>query len=135
MKIEVRYSWRHKWAGRTVTSKLKMTEEQARKEHPEAVRLDHTREEFLVRDQPCEIDHANVLEMARCVGTNQPWLSRLYRPKSPADEHDFVPLPMSRDCYGVSCDGDVWVVTATTANFPPRLVYRGRGPVCVEVAP
>jgi len=135
MKIEVRYSWRYKWAGRTITSKIKLTEEQARKQDLEAVRLDHTREDFLIRDQPCEIDHATVTSMGRGIGTNQPWLSRLYRPKTLAEEDDCVPLPMTNDHYSVSCEGDMWTVTANTVDFPPRVVYRGRGPVRVEVAP
>lgn len=61
MKIEVRYLWRYKWGGRVVTSSVKMTEEQVHKESPDAIRLDDSREEVLVMDQPCEIDRAKRL--------------------------------------------------------------------------
>lgn len=134
MKVEVRYSWRHKWGGRTVTSKVKLTEEQARKLDPDAVRLDHTREEFQVRDQPCEIDVANIDLRAKGVGTARAWPSKLVRPKTVPGERDFVPLPMSQECYHVASEGEIWTVTATTADFPPRVVYQGCGPVSVEEA-
>lgn len=134
MKIEVRYSWRHKWGGRTVTSSIKMTEEQARRQDPEAVRLDHTREELAVWDQPCEIDEANSNLVARCVGAAGARLSRLHRPKTVPQETDFVPLPLPVVLYQVSTEGDVWTVTSTS-SIPHRVVYQGRGPVSVEPAP
>lgn len=134
MKIEVRYSWRYKWGGRTAVSRVKMTEEQARKENPEAVRLDGTREEVAVMDQPCEIDQANLNLMARSLASNPVRLSRLHRPKTLPQEADFVPLPLDAVLYHVSAQGDVWTVTST-ASSPHRVVYQGRGPVSVEPAP
>lgn len=133
MKIEVRYSWRTTWAGRTVTSKIKMTEEQARAQHPGAVRLASTREEVLVRDQPCEIDQANI-ELVSNAGRTQPRLSRLYRPKTVPQEQDFVPVPLRPERYRVSREGDIWTVESIIGDHP-RLVYQGRGPVWVEAAP
>lgn len=134
MKIEVRYSWRYKWAGRMVTSSIKMTEERARKESPDAVRLDDTREEVLVMDQPCEIDQANVDLVARCVGDGPVRLSRLHRPKTIPQESDFVPLPHEAALYQISESENVWTVIST-ASSPHRVVYRGQGPVSVEPAP
>ena len=133
MKIEVRYSWRHKWGGRTITSSIKMTEECARKDHPEAVRLDETREEVAVLDQPCEIDEANVNLVSRSVVSPPVRLSRLHRPKALPQEAEFVPLPLPAVLYQVSTEGDVWTVTST-ASSPHRVVYQGRGPVSVEPA-
>lgn len=134
MKIEVRYSWRYKWGGRMVTSRIKMTEERARREDPEAVRLDDTREEVAVMDQPCEIDQANLNLMARSAAKEPVRLSRLHRPKTLPQEDDFVPLPLAAVLYQVSTQGDVWTVTST-ATSPHRVVYQGRGPVSVEPTP
>ncbi len=134
MKIEVRYSWRFKRGKRTVMSSIKMTEERARREDPEAVRLDHTREEVAIWDQPCEIDEANSNLVARCVGTTAARLSRLHRPKTLPQEAEFVPLPLAAVLYQVSNQGDVWKVISTSSS-PHRVVYQGRGPVTVEPAP
>ncbi len=134
MKIEVRYLWRYKWGGRMVTSSVKVTEEQFRKEHPEAVRLDETREEVAVMDQPCEIDDANSRLVARCVGATAARLSRLHRPKTLPQEADYVPLPLAAVLYQVNNQGEVWTVTSTSSS-PHRVVYQGRGPVTVEPAP
>ena len=134
MKIEIRYLWRYKWGGRMVTSRIKVTEEQFRKEHPEAVRLDETREEVAVMDQPCEIDEANSYLVARCVGTTAARLSRLHRPKTLPQEAEFVALPLAAVLYQVSNQGEVWTVTSTSSS-PHRVVYQGRGPVTVEPAP
>lgn len=134
MKIEVRYSWRYKWGGRMVTSSIKMTEERARKESPDAVRLDNTREEFLIRDQPCEIDQANTDLVSRGIGAAPVRLSRLHRPKSVPQEDEFVPLPHEAALYQISESENVWTVIST-ASSPHRVVYRGRGPVSVEPTP
>lgn len=134
MKVEVRYSWRYKWGGRMVTSKIKMTEEQARKASPDAVRLDDTREEVLIRDQPCEIDQANIDLVTRCVGTDPVRLSRLHRPKTVPQEAEFIPLPHPAALYQISESEDVWTVILT-ASSPHRIVYQGRGPVAVEPDP
>lgn len=134
MKIEVRYSWRYKWGGRMVTSSIKMTEERVRKESPDAVRLDDTREEVLVMDQPCEIDQANIDLVARGLGDGPVRLSRLRRPKTVPQESDFVPLPHEAALYQISESENVWTVIST-ASSPHRVVYRGQGPVSVEPAP
>jgi hypothetical protein len=98
------------------------------------VRLDNTREEVLIRDQPCEIDQANIDLVTRCVGTQPVRMSRLYRPKAVPQEDDFVPLPHAAVLYHVSEQGHVWTV-ACTATSPHSVVYQGRGPVSVEPAP
>lgn len=134
MKIEVRYSWRYKWSGRLVTSRTKMTEEQAYKNDPKAVRLDDTREETAVMNQPCEIDQANINLVARGIGGLPDSPARLYRPKTLPQEADFVCLPLAAELYLVTCDGDLWTVTSMAAN-PPRIVYQGLGPVSVEPTP
>lgn len=117
-----------------VTSSIKMTEEQARKASPDAVRLDNTREDVLIRDQPCEIDQANIDLVCRGMGTAPVRLSRLNRPKTVPQEDDFVPLPHEAALYQISELGDVWTVTST-ATSPHRIVYQGRGPVSVEPTP
>lgn len=134
MKIEVRYSWRYKWAGRMTTSRIKMTEEQALRQDPDAVRLDHTREEVMVRDQPCELDQANIDLVSQGMGPERVRLSKLYRPTTVPQESDFVPLPMSPEHYRIEQVDDVWTVTFT-GLIPHRMVYQGRGPVTVEAAP
>lgn len=134
MRIEIRYSWRYKWGGRMVTSSIKMTETQALKASPNAVRLDNTREEFLIRDQPCEIDQANIDLVSRGMGREPVRLSRLHRPKTVPQEHEFVSLPQEAALYQISESDDIWIVTST-ATSPHRVVYRGRGPVTVEPTP
>jgi hypothetical protein len=42
MKQIERWLWRYKWAGRMVTGRVHMTEEEVRREHPAAVRVDGT---------------------------------------------------------------------------------------------
>lgn len=48
MKEEIRYQWRIKWSGHWTTTRHHATEEQIRIEHPEAERLDHTRNVLMV---------------------------------------------------------------------------------------
>ena len=50
MKTEIQYRWRIRWSGRWVTTGHHCTEEQIRKEHPEAVRIDDSRRELQVAD-------------------------------------------------------------------------------------
>jgi hypothetical protein len=40
MKTEVAYLWRIQWAGRWTTTRTHRTEDEIRREHPEAVRID-----------------------------------------------------------------------------------------------
>jgi hypothetical protein len=54
MHIEIRYKWRIKWGGRWTTTNHYATEDQIRKEHPEAVRLDNMRIEQQLLDTPEE---------------------------------------------------------------------------------
>jgi len=49
MKQEIRYQWRHLWIGKWVTTRYHCTEEFIRASHPEAVRLDDTREVIMLR--------------------------------------------------------------------------------------
>jgi hypothetical protein len=48
MKTEVTYRWRIKWCGRWTNTNHDATEEQIRKEHPEAIPLEWSRKEKLV---------------------------------------------------------------------------------------
>ena len=50
MKTEIQYRWRILWSGHWATTGHHCTEEQIRKEHPEAVRIDASRRELLVAD-------------------------------------------------------------------------------------
>ena len=50
MRTKIQYRWRILWAGHWVTTGHHCTEEQIRKEHPEAVRIDHSRRELEVAE-------------------------------------------------------------------------------------
>jgi hypothetical protein len=50
MKTEIQYRWRVVWSGHSTTTGHHCTEEQIRKEHPEAVRIDASRRELQVAD-------------------------------------------------------------------------------------
>jgi hypothetical protein len=50
MRTEVQYRWRILWVGRWVTTGHHCTEEQIRKEHPEAVRIEGSRRELEVAE-------------------------------------------------------------------------------------
>lgn len=131
MKIEVRYSWRYKWGGRTVTSRIKMTREQVMKNHPEAQVVEASAEEFQILDQVCEID-AHSIGMSKRAG-GLVFRSQLHRPKTLPYERETVPLPFAPDQYEVGTDGEVWTVRST-GDYGME-VYRGRGPVRVERTP
>lgn len=131
MKIEVRYSWRYKWGGRTVTSRIKMTRERVLKEHPEAQLVEGSAEEFLILDQVCEIDAHSIAMCKRAGGLT--FLSQLHRPKTIPYERETVPLPFAPEIYEVETDGEVWTVRSTGEYS--KEVYRGRGPVRVERTP
>lgn len=131
MKIEIRYLWRYKWGGRTVTSRIKMSREQIIREHPEAQPVEGSAEEFPVLDQICEVD-AHSIAMCKRTG-NLVFLSQLHRPKTVPQERDTVPLPLAPENYQVATEGEVW--TVKSLGDPGREVYRGRGPVRVERSP
>ncbi|MEI7763874.1 MAG: hypothetical protein WCI85_11635 [Comamonadaceae bacterium] len=50
MKTEIQYRWRILWSGHWATTGHHCTEEQIRKEHPEAVRIDDSRRELKVAE-------------------------------------------------------------------------------------
>jgi hypothetical protein len=50
MKTEIQYRWRILWSGHWATMGNHFTEEQIRKEHPEAVRIDDSRRELRVAE-------------------------------------------------------------------------------------
>jgi len=50
MKTEIQYQWRIMWLGHWATIGHHCTEEQIRKEHPEAVRIEESRRELRVAD-------------------------------------------------------------------------------------
>ena len=58
MKIEIQYRWRIMWSGHWATTGHHCTEEQIRKEHPEAVRVDDSRRELRVAETFDERKHA-----------------------------------------------------------------------------
>lgn len=55
MKEETTYQWRIKWAGKWGTTRHNCTEEQIRKEHPEAICLPHTKRVLLLPETPEEV--------------------------------------------------------------------------------
>lgn len=57
MKEEIRWQWRIRWCGRWTTSHH-CTEEAVRREHPEAVRIEGSRQVLLVPSTPEEIAQA-----------------------------------------------------------------------------
>jgi hypothetical protein len=129
MKVEIRYSWRQKWAGRTVTSRIKMTEERALAADPEAVRIEGSREEVVVYDQPAEIMYYG--SPANFGGPGRPWQSLLHYPCHAPGREGKVPLRGVQEQYQITQVGSVWTVVLT--GEPPLLVYQGDGPVFVEV--
>lgn len=131
MKIEIRYSWRCKWGRRTITSPIKMTEEQARQSDPDAVRLDSTREECVVFDQPVELLHYGAT--ASFAGARPPPRAVFTYPCNVPGYGNTIPLKGLSDLYVVSQVGDAWTMVQT--GNPPLLLYRGPGPVRVEPAP
>jgi len=50
MQTEIQYRWRILWAGKWRTTSHHCTEEQIRKDHPEAVRIDASRRELKVAE-------------------------------------------------------------------------------------
>ena len=50
MRTEIQYRWRILWSGHWATTGHHCTEEQIRKEHPEAVRIDDSRRELKVAE-------------------------------------------------------------------------------------
>ena len=50
MNTEIQYRWRIMWLGHWATTGHHCTEEQIRKEHPEAVRIDDSRRELRVAE-------------------------------------------------------------------------------------
>jgi hypothetical protein len=50
MKTEIQYRWRILWSGRWGTTGYHCTEDQIRKEHPEAVRIDASRRELQIAE-------------------------------------------------------------------------------------
>ena len=55
MKTEIRYKWRTPWAGKWSTTRYYATEEEMMRRHPDAIRLDETRQELQVPDTPEEL--------------------------------------------------------------------------------
>lgn len=131
MKVEVRYSWRTKWAGRMRTSRIKMTEDRALSNDPEAVRIDGSREEIVIYDQPAELIYYG--SPPNFAGPGRPWQSILIYPCIVPGREGRVPLRGQPEQYQVAQDGEVWTVVQT--GEPPLLMYEGAGPVSVEAAP
>ena len=50
MKTEIQYRWRIMWLGHWATTGHHCTEEQMRREHPEAIRIDDSRRELNIAD-------------------------------------------------------------------------------------
>jgi hypothetical protein len=50
MKTEIQYRWRIMWLGHLATTRHHCTEEQMRREHPEAIRIDDSRRELNIAD-------------------------------------------------------------------------------------
>jgi hypothetical protein len=61
MKTEIRYKWRTRWAGKWSTTRYWCTEAEMLSRHPDAIRLDHTRQELQVPDSPGEAGDSGTL--------------------------------------------------------------------------
>lgn len=48
------YFWQIQWAGRWMTTYTRFSEEAIKREHPEAVRIDDSREDRMVPETPME---------------------------------------------------------------------------------
>jgi hypothetical protein len=55
MRRVEKYLWRIRWAGRLTTTRVHFTEEEIRREHPEAVRVDESRVEVDLPETEAEI--------------------------------------------------------------------------------
>lgn len=130
MHIEIRYSWRRRWAGRMTTSRIKMTEQQALASDPTSVRVDGSREEVVIYDQPAELAYYGSPPNFGWPG--QPWRSLLLYPCHVPDREGKVPLRGAPDQYEISQEGGVWTVVQKAAI--PLLMYQGEGPVSIEAA-
>lgn len=131
MRIEITHRWRYQWGGRWVTSRWETTEQQIRKEHPEAVAVPGTRREKRQLDQPAEVDYANSCSQSQFA--RAPYPSVLYWPSNIPGHKGEIPLPAAVAEYSVLEVDGCW--TVVQAGKHPREVYRGPGPVRVEAAP
>lgn len=55
MKQVEKWRWRIRWAGRWTTTRIPFTEEDVRREHPEAVRIEGTRVDVQMPETEAEI--------------------------------------------------------------------------------
>jgi hypothetical protein len=55
MKTVEKWKWRIRWAGRWVTTRIAMTEQDIRREHPEATKVDNTRIEVTLPESEAEV--------------------------------------------------------------------------------
>lgn len=58
MKTVEKWLWRIRWAGRMTTTRAHFTEEEVRKEHPEAVRVEGSRIVVEMPETQAELDAA-----------------------------------------------------------------------------
>ena len=66
------YFWQIQWAGRWMTTFTRFTEEAVRKEHPEAVRIDDSREIRMKAESPTErsLAQSHNRNVALALGSN-----------------------------------------------------------------
>lgn len=132
MRIEITYHWRYKWGGRWVTSRTPTSEEQIRKQYPEAIPVEGSRQQKLILDQVAEIDYAcGACPTRRAEEAQHPAV--LHWPCDILGHKGEIPLPSPAAEYSVLETDGVW--TVTRAGKHPREVYRGPGPVRVEATP
>lgn len=55
MKVVEKWKWRIRWAGRWTTTRIAMTEEEIRREHPEATRVSGTSIEVELPETEAEV--------------------------------------------------------------------------------
>lgn len=127
MKLEIRYRWRVPKKTRTgrdgwSTHAVPLTEAEAAAKLPGAVRIDGSREECKVLDQPCERDlHGH---MAGAVG---PCPAILLSPPLPGYGARQETMLRRKVCeHLIRQDGARWIVTLARAG---TLMYDGPGPV------
>jgi hypothetical protein len=58
MKTVEKWHWRIRWAGKQTTTRIHYTEDEIRREHPEAVRIDASRITMEVPETLAELDAA-----------------------------------------------------------------------------
>jgi len=127
VKIEVKYLWRTRRKTATgrdswSTTRFPATEEFIRKEHPDAVAVEGSRQERLVLDQPCEFE----LHRGHLGGRDEFRALMLTPPLPGYGARQETKLLRRVSEHLIRQEGARWIVTLASTG---TLMYDGAGPV------